>query len=269
MANFRSSLYTAARLSGDIQQFGRVKQVGGKKIKKIANTKTFYGVTKITVGYFGNTRYPNQGRPWGNNPFVKYIALLNEFGGRASNGTSVIPERPFMRRATNNVRTTGATGPVLQSEVDVTRQKLTTPTSAKRAAQILVDAIQYQIDTSQSWAEPNSPYTIALKGSDQPLLDTALMRNSVETKSEFGRIPNPQYLGPAPRPFNWRNLAYDTAKFIGDVQAIASGNVAQRAGNRLYGKFSGRALGAVTPQTRGPSGRAQRKVAGKVLGRLR
>jgi hypothetical protein len=40
--------------------------------------------------------------------------------------------------------------------------------------------IKKEIDTSPSWAEPNSDYTIAQKGSSHPLIDTGKMRNNAD-----------------------------------------------------------------------------------------
>ena len=46
------------------------------------------------------------------------------------------------------------------------------------------NAIQRQIETSESWAEPNAESTIEAKGSSGPLRDTGLLKNSITYKVE-------------------------------------------------------------------------------------
>lgn len=49
------------------------------------------------------------------------------------------------------------------------------------------NGVKNRIRTSKSWAVPNSPFTIAKKGSDKPLVDHGIMINSVTFDLRSGR----------------------------------------------------------------------------------
>lgn len=110
-------------------------------------------------------------------------AIWNEFGtkGGASGGGwgGPIPERPFMRNTVRNnknkyLRAMKTEAPrILRGEVG-TRQVLS------KLGVLGQNDIQDEITSLRS--PPNSPVTIALKGSDNPLIDTGEMRQSVTWK---------------------------------------------------------------------------------------
>ncbi len=99
-------------------------------------------------------------------------AAFNEFG------TESIPSRPFMRRTADE-----AERPIIQFTASITQRLI--------AGQIGVEGVLdslglwYQmriratIRSSPSWAAPNSPMTIALKGSSVPLIDHGVMVGAV------------------------------------------------------------------------------------------
>ena len=99
------------------------------------------------------------------------ILIFNEFGTRTA------PARPVMRsyfdrnqaaiaaesdRAATFVMRTGAVGPALE-----------------RMGQYMQSGLQAHWRASKSWAVPNSKVTIAMKGSDVPLIDNAVLINAV------------------------------------------------------------------------------------------
>lgn len=256
MANFRGGLYTAARAMGDLNAAMKVKQRGGHTMRRLLDQKNLSGITEITVGYLTNKRYPD-------GTMVRYVAIQNEFG------TPKIPERPFMRRSSKAMQRSGQSGSILTATTDFTRGSLVNRNAARSIAQALIDTIRDNIKTSKSWATPNAPFTIEVKGFDWPLVETDLLMNSMTWRTKTGLYPNPDYSPSSGKPFNLRSLLYGAAKMIGDYQAIANGSVVERAGNRVYGKFSGRAIGSATPATRGVGGRGARKVVGKGAGHLK
>ena len=259
MANPRSALYTAARLMGDYK--ANVKTRGGHKIRSFLDKKTFLGVTQIEVGYYDDTKYPD-------GTAVRYVAFLNEFGSPSGPMGNPIPERPFFRRALNKARTDGKNGAILSATVDTTKSTLIDGNIGRTLGGIMVERVRHQIDTARQWAVPNAAYTIAQKGFDWPLVETQKLQESCKFRLTFGRYKNTLYRTPARAP-NFRSLLYQVARTLGDVQAVINGNAMQRAGSRVYGKYSGRAIGAFTPATQGPAGRASRRFTGQIAGRLR
>jgi hypothetical protein len=117
-------------------------------------------------------------------------AVWNEFGtrGGASGGGwgGPIPERPFMRNAMRNNQDAYKAGMKAASKTIVDKAAAGEDVSAaKRQAlgKLGVKAkgdIQAEITSLSS--PPNSPVTIGLKGSSNPLIDSGEMRNSVTFK---------------------------------------------------------------------------------------
>lgn len=109
-------------------------------------------------------------------------AIYNEFGtrGGASGGGwgGPIPERPFMRNAAraNEGKYTAA---MAASAEQIVKDANTGPTLQKLGILAQGD-IQAEITSLSS--PPNSPVTIARKGSSKPLIDTGEMRQAVTFK---------------------------------------------------------------------------------------
>ena len=119
-------------------------------------------------------------------------AVWNEFGtrGGASGGGwgGPIPERPFMRNAMRDGR--GELESVIKAAAKAIIREVATggngPAAKRRGlAKLGIKAqgmIQSEITSLSS--PPNSPVTIALKGSSNPLIDSGEMRQAVSFKIE-------------------------------------------------------------------------------------
>jgi hypothetical protein len=100
-------------------------------------------------------------------------AVYNEFG------TERIPKRPFMRRTAETsepeVRkvTTRWAGLVAGGKMSVSQ-------ALGSLGLWYADRIKATIRNSKSWATPLSPATIARKGSSTPLIDRAIMLNTID-----------------------------------------------------------------------------------------
>lgn len=132
--------------------------------------KRYGAEAELAVGYPASTeavgiRYPD-GTP------LVLVAAVNTFGS-ASRG---IPARPFMREG--GPAAIKATEPVAAVMVRaVNRGKASKEDALTEMGPFAQAAFQTTI-TDGAW-EPNSPVTVQLKGSSQPLIDTGLMRNSL------------------------------------------------------------------------------------------
>lgn len=96
---------------------------------------------------------------------VPMVASLNEFG------TYNIPPRPFFRNAIN--KNSDKWGKVFLQGMQKQNAKNAFGLLGERIRKDIVQSIN---DTNEP---PNSPVTIARKGSSKPLVDTGLMRASV------------------------------------------------------------------------------------------
>lgn len=97
------------------------------------------------------------------------IAVYNEFG------TEKIPSRPFMRTMADNC----------QTKLNVVAEAGVEAIKSGQTAEYLIALIgtwyqdqQKKVIRDWPWA-PNAPSTIARKGSDKPLIDTAKMINAI------------------------------------------------------------------------------------------
>lgn len=90
-----------------------------------------------------------------------------------------IPARPFMEPSIEKNKDTIAKlqgniiRAALEGKVDIVNTG-----SQRLGMYIATEAKRYFTDESNGWA-PNAPSTIARKGSDQPLIDTAALRNAI------------------------------------------------------------------------------------------
>ena len=142
---------------------------GGERLRAFIARAGRGGVQGIRVGFFSEARYADADLT----P-VASVAASNEFG--VTEPGRNIPERPFFRRATREMDSDLIDA--IKGGIDPTRM-VVTQRLADLLGAIAQSHIQRQIETSDSWAVPNSPVTIARKGSSGPLRDTGLMRNSV------------------------------------------------------------------------------------------
>lgn len=127
-------------------------------LEKVLGVKVDKPKIILEAGFLEGVTYPD-------GMSVPMVASLNEFG------TYNIPPRPFFRNAIN--KNSDKWGKVFLQGM----QKQ----SARNAFGLLGERIRKDIiqsinDTNEP---PNSPVTIARKGSSKPLVDTGLMRASV------------------------------------------------------------------------------------------
>ena len=116
---------------------------------------------EVRIGYQQEMIYPD-GTP------MVLVAMINEFG------TSKIPSRPFMRQ------TVDKNEQKIHTQMQKSAQKLATGATSIAVLNELgvfgKSLIQKEI--KDGGFVPNAPYTIMMKGSDKPLIDTGLMRQS-------------------------------------------------------------------------------------------
>ena len=119
------------------------------------------------VGFEGDKTYPD-GTP------VASVAAHNEFGD------SRTPARPFMKQSLerNKSQLTSFLGDVISA---VANGEETAEGGLDLIGQLGKEYIQDTIENGDFVS--NSPYTVAQKGSDRPLIDTGLMRDSVTYKT--------------------------------------------------------------------------------------
>ncbi len=122
--------------------------------------------TKITVG----VHHADGAKPHGDGETIADIAQLHEFGADG------IPQRSFLRAwfDENKAKTREASKRMAQS---VLKGKRTREQAIDILAQAFVAQIQRRI--AQGISPPNSPDTIASKGSSTPLIDKGLLRTAI------------------------------------------------------------------------------------------
>ena len=142
------------------------KFIGNKKLEK--RLKKFAKKQKVSgydVGFFKEAKYRN-GTP------VAEVAAMQEFG------TATIPERPFFRKA--NVAIKPALRKKILSFLKKGDDYILTETDMAKLGMAHEAEIKEIITALRS--PPNAASTINKKQSDNPLIDTGLMRNSVTSK---------------------------------------------------------------------------------------
>ena len=162
-----------------------VKVRGGKKLERAlrqARRAQAAKVESVEVGFFETARYPpvrtgvGGGQPQTPIP-VATVAAWNEFGTKGGGWGGPTPERPFFRQGI---------AASIKDVKSVLRKNIDPKTLAvdDRTAGLLGETVKGHIQTSiTNLREPkNSPVTIERKGSDNPLIDTGFMRNSVTWK---------------------------------------------------------------------------------------
>lgn len=117
---------------------------------------------EIQVGFQGDQKYED-------GTSIAQVAAINEFGA------SDIPERPFMRQSFENHEGE------LQAACDAAQRLVSSGGSAEQALQQIgvVAKGLVQDEIVNGGFAPNAESTIKKKGSEQPLIDTGTMRQSV------------------------------------------------------------------------------------------
>lgn len=117
---------------------------------------------EVQVGFQGDQKYED-----GTN--IAQVAAYNEFG------SSDTPERPFMRQSFENHESE------LQAACDMVNQRLAQGGTAEQALQQLGAVAKglVQEEIVNGGFAANAESTIKKKGSEQPLIDTGTMRQSV------------------------------------------------------------------------------------------
>lgn len=117
---------------------------------------------EIQVGFQGDQKYED-------GTSIAQVAAVNEFGA------SDIPERPFMRQSFENHEGE------LQAACDAAQRLVSSGGSAEQALQQIgvVAKGLVQDEIVNGGFAPNAESTINKKGSEQPLIDTGTMRQSV------------------------------------------------------------------------------------------
>lgn len=107
-------------------------------------------------------------------------AIWNEFGtkGGASGGGwgGPIPERPFLRNAIKNNEHSYKIA-IGKGAAAILRGETSTEAVLDKLGQKAMQDVRKEISSLKD--PPNSPVTIARKGSSKPLIDTGEMRNAV------------------------------------------------------------------------------------------
>ena len=117
---------------------------------------------EIQVGFQGDQKYED-------GTSIAQVAAVNEFGA------SDIPERPFMRQSFENHEGE------LQAACDAAQRLVSSGGSAEQALQQIGEVAKglVQDEIVNGGFAPNAESTIKKKGSEQPLIDTGTMRQSV------------------------------------------------------------------------------------------
>ena len=115
----------------------------------------------VQVGVFESARYPN-------GEYVAAVAAKNEFGEQR------VPARPFMTRGVKASAT--EVQRLLKRELDPRTLEID-ERLLERIGLLTAGRIQQEITDLRQ--PPNSPATIAAKGSSNPLIDTGKLRQSI------------------------------------------------------------------------------------------
>lgn len=154
----------------------RVKQKNKNALKDIVRSydKDYVLRVGFPASKTGGVQYPDGER-------VVDIAAQNEFGSSEQN----IPSRPFMalskKDATDVLRET-----FRKLTPKINREQETKLQAIETVGPFVADVFKNTI--TELTSPPNSPFTIAMKGSSNPLIDTGLMRQTLtyEVKEDKG-----------------------------------------------------------------------------------
>lgn len=108
---------------------------------------------------------------------VAQYAYLNEMGRIGGAGVVSVPARPFLSNTFNGTKKMTALKIFMAILKDMNQKNMKAHVALEQIALLLAGLVQDNI-TSGNW-QPNSPVTIAKKGSSKPLIDTGTMRRAV------------------------------------------------------------------------------------------
>ena len=141
----------------------QVSSRGGEKLKATLAKAEQNRRKQVKVGFFASAKYDD-------GTLAANVAAIQEFGAPAVG----IPERPFFRQSIA----------IMERELPGVLARIVDPATMEvgdREGNLLgayaADVIQQRIVDLKD--PPNSPVTILLKGSSNPLIDTGHMRQSV------------------------------------------------------------------------------------------
>jgi phage gpG-like protein len=142
------------------------------------------GAAVVSVGVQGTQAAANH---QGTRLTVGQLATIHEFGKVIRqprlNRTIVIPERSFLRATVDIYRDAIARRQVLLSQGYILGKFQLRP-AMELLGQYVVGLVKQRI--ANRIPPPNSPWTIARKGSSTPLVDTGQLRNSITYKVDVG-----------------------------------------------------------------------------------
>lgn len=144
------------------------------KLNKFANAGKS-GVHSVDVGIVKTARYPAEGTS-GSAPTVAQVAVWNEFGTQGGGWGGPIPPRPFMRNTIRMSNRDERIQSAIRRGVTASSPSFDARTAGRIGAIIHSNMIKAMQDPD---LHPNSPITIAIKGSSKPLHDTGLLRRSL------------------------------------------------------------------------------------------
>ena len=154
------------KVSADIGIFYNAGQVDGVSIAEYA-TYNEYGAVIRSV----------KARMW-----LGYA--MNQAGIKANipTGNIVIPERSFLRstfdeQEKNAFRVIGA-----DLKISILKPGFSLSKPVAKGAEFMRSEVVKKIKTALQWAKPNRPFTIAMKGKNQPLINKGIMWKAVTWK---------------------------------------------------------------------------------------
>lgn len=153
----------------------RIKDLGFEAIKKrlLALNKSF-----VTVGVHQEQNI-RQGADGATGANMSLIAWVQEFG--TSDGR--IPERSYMRSTIDEEQERIASL-IKKGVVSITVDRMSQRQALSIVGQFVQTAIQKKITSLRD--PPNTPSTIAQKGSSNPLIDTGQLRASIQYDVRIG-----------------------------------------------------------------------------------
>lgn len=140
---------------------------------------------EIRWGFFGAKYGPDN-----DNMYVATIARIQQEGRPKSKGLNFIPPRRFfyenIARVSSNLDTHGVRLEYLiRNAVASTMHGQTDAAAFEKIGKHLQTTLKDEIIAFNT--PPNAPYTIKLKGKDDPLIDTGFMLKSVEYRTTLAR----------------------------------------------------------------------------------
>lgn len=140
---------------------------------RLANRST------VAVGFPGEAPSSKAGASNHNGMNNVQVAIANEVGS-APGVRPEVPSRPFMKQTFNAKRSAKFMQTLQDLLGGISRGQMSTKIALERIGRMGQTAVVNEIDTGVF--APNSPRTVAVKGSSKPLVDTGAMRQAVTYK---------------------------------------------------------------------------------------